>query len=384
MLQPIDLKPANFDFVLVRGQLKLIYFGIANAIVNDTTNIQQDHQIGTVNYMSPEAIELPDGHGMWRLKSQLSLRCLVFGMHLVPLRHYHSYPTLPLSSDLICTRTNLRTSLQPALVLSLTTPFLLWHGNNATPSVNPYSEAYNTLPAPTPTERDPTPARNSRSRSPLPSAKGSNGANRDSRLYRSPPPYRCRSSPPKHLSLVVITTKSAVIVLCKEAILIWAIPYRPNCQVFSMTIPLIYHHHSSNFHSRMTLRPWIPDSVFALVSMGGVMTNRVADFSRSIPFWPGLLKISIGCQAWVVIGRPHYRVASFCCCLVGEKAWPHMPEIYKQEVCSYRDPPKCPLNLPPTHHHRVDALRFIYTYKMVLWSISSVHILSPSSTLPLL
>ncbi|KAG8936409.1 Dual-specificity kinase, spindle pole body (SPB) duplication and spindle checkpoint function [Tulasnella sp. 418] len=50
-----DLKPANF--VLVKGSLKLIDFGIAKAIPNDTTNIQRDQQIGTVNYMSPEAIQ---------------------------------------------------------------------------------------------------------------------------------------------------------------------------------------------------------------------------------------------------------------------------------------------------------------------------------------
>ncbi|KAI0345704.1 kinase-like protein [Trametopsis cervina] len=53
-----DLKPANF--VVVKGQLKLIDFGIANAIANDTTNIHRDHQVGTVNYMSPETIEYPE------------------------------------------------------------------------------------------------------------------------------------------------------------------------------------------------------------------------------------------------------------------------------------------------------------------------------------
>ncbi|ORY86576.1 Pkinase-domain-containing protein [Neocallimastix californiae] len=49
-----DLKPANF--LLVGGALKLIDFGIAKAIPNDTTNIHRETQTGTVNYMSPESI----------------------------------------------------------------------------------------------------------------------------------------------------------------------------------------------------------------------------------------------------------------------------------------------------------------------------------------
>ena len=76
-----DLKPANF--VVVRGQLKLIDFGIANAIANDTTNIHRESQVGTVNYMSPEAIELQEGLRRFKVgrpSDIWSLGCILYQM----------------------------------------------------------------------------------------------------------------------------------------------------------------------------------------------------------------------------------------------------------------------------------------------------------------
>lgn len=49
-----DLKPANFVFV--KGILKIIDFGIANVVPDHTVNIYRDTQIGTPNYMAPEAL----------------------------------------------------------------------------------------------------------------------------------------------------------------------------------------------------------------------------------------------------------------------------------------------------------------------------------------
>jgi len=50
-----DLKPGNF--LLVNGRLKVIDFGIAKQISNDTTNISRDASVGTLSYMAPEAVK---------------------------------------------------------------------------------------------------------------------------------------------------------------------------------------------------------------------------------------------------------------------------------------------------------------------------------------
>eukprot|EP00042_Codosiga_hollandica_P011568 m.25956 g.25956 ORF g.25956 m.25956 type:complete len:301 (+) comp37973_c1_seq1:3-905(+) len=52
-----DLKPANF--LIVGGILKLIDFGIATGIQDEQTSVVRENQIGTLNYMAPEAIQ-PD------------------------------------------------------------------------------------------------------------------------------------------------------------------------------------------------------------------------------------------------------------------------------------------------------------------------------------
>lgn len=50
----LDLKPANF--LMIRGRLKLIDFGIASSISFDSTSIMKFSQAGTFNYISPEAL----------------------------------------------------------------------------------------------------------------------------------------------------------------------------------------------------------------------------------------------------------------------------------------------------------------------------------------
>lgn len=73
-----DLKPANFLFV--NGRLKLIDFGISREIKNDTTNIIREKQIGTINYMSPEAI-IEGKTKMGRSSDIWSLGCILYEMY---------------------------------------------------------------------------------------------------------------------------------------------------------------------------------------------------------------------------------------------------------------------------------------------------------------
>ncbi|GMM29733.1 serine/threonine/tyrosine protein kinase [Martiniozyma asiatica (nom. inval.)] len=77
-----DLKPANFVFV--KGTLKLIDFGISNAISAHTMNIYRESQMGTPNYMAPETlIDCSDSSGLWKVGKPAdiwSIGCITYQM----------------------------------------------------------------------------------------------------------------------------------------------------------------------------------------------------------------------------------------------------------------------------------------------------------------
>ncbi|KAG8933610.1 Dual-specificity kinase, spindle pole body (SPB) duplication and spindle checkpoint function [Tulasnella sp. 418] len=78
-----DIKPANF--VLVRGSLKLIDFGIAKRIPDGATFIKRECPVGTLYYMSPESLTVTKGTGAGavlfdRASDVWSLGCTLYEM----------------------------------------------------------------------------------------------------------------------------------------------------------------------------------------------------------------------------------------------------------------------------------------------------------------
>ncbi|XP_049752007.1 dual specificity protein kinase TTK isoform X2 [Elephas maximus indicus] len=87
-----DLKPANF--LIVDGMLKLIDFGIANQMQPDTTSIIKDSQVGTVNYMPPEAIkDMSSSRENGKLKSKISPKSDVWSLGCI--LYYMTYGKTP-------------------------------------------------------------------------------------------------------------------------------------------------------------------------------------------------------------------------------------------------------------------------------------------------
>ncbi|XP_028653497.1 dual specificity protein kinase Ttk [Erpetoichthys calabaricus] len=84
-----DLKPANF--VIVGATLKLIDFGIANHIQPDVTSIVKDSQVGTLNYMPPEAIK--DSSFSGKPKSKISPKSDVWSLGCI--LYYMTYGKTP-------------------------------------------------------------------------------------------------------------------------------------------------------------------------------------------------------------------------------------------------------------------------------------------------
>ncbi|EPR80007.1 serine/threonine-protein kinase mps1-like protein [Spraguea lophii 42_110] len=85
-----DLKPGNFVFV--NGRIKLIDFGISNRIPSDTTNVRDQSQAGTINYLAPEGAHCEDNK-IGRSSDVWSLGVILYEMvyKKVPMHKYKTF-----------------------------------------------------------------------------------------------------------------------------------------------------------------------------------------------------------------------------------------------------------------------------------------------------
>lgn len=100
-----DLKPENF--LMVRGRLKLIDFGISSKMAVDATSIIKHSQVGTFNYISPEALmDTSTGNSPISKKHQPKIKVSRTRINkeltsfqgrtfaIISLRHNHSWSSL--------------------------------------------------------------------------------------------------------------------------------------------------------------------------------------------------------------------------------------------------------------------------------------------------